>query len=211
MKFYGKGGIDLKIYEKYFKNKNSGFFIEAGANDGIAQTNTLLFEELGWKGLLVEPNPHKFKECRENRRNCIVENYALVDSSYEEQTVQGYFDHKGVIPSLSLGQVSVKNKHIKKEKQQKQKSKLIEVPAIQLKTLLKKYNIVGNDINFFSLDVEGYEKQVLDGLDLSLNRPEYLFIEIKPKAQKYMFKYLSDFGYRRVEKMNFQDFMYKRK
>ena len=38
-----------------------GFFIEAGADDFLDGTNTLLLEEkYNWTGLLIEPNPIRF-------------------------------------------------------------------------------------------------------------------------------------------------------
>ena len=41
--------------------KQDGFFIEAGAHDGVEASNTLYLEKkMGWKGLLVEPNPDTF-------------------------------------------------------------------------------------------------------------------------------------------------------
>jgi len=46
-------------------NYDSGFFIEAGANDGLKFSNTYLYEiEKGWKGLLVEPNHSQYVECK---------------------------------------------------------------------------------------------------------------------------------------------------
>ena len=47
-----------KIISELFKDQKDGFFIEAGAYDGETLSNSLFFElKLGWKGLLVEPNP----------------------------------------------------------------------------------------------------------------------------------------------------------
>ena len=39
----------------------TGFFVESGARDGEAQSNTLYYEKnKGWTGLLVEPSPTEF-------------------------------------------------------------------------------------------------------------------------------------------------------
>ena len=46
---------------KLFGRSKRGFFIEAGAYNGVELSNTLYFEKnLGWTGLLVEPNPDAF-------------------------------------------------------------------------------------------------------------------------------------------------------
>ena len=53
--------------------KRRGVFVEAGANDGIAQSNTYYLERyLGWRGLLIEPIPELFRRCVVNRPRCHV-------------------------------------------------------------------------------------------------------------------------------------------
>ena len=47
-------GMDVKL--DTILDKDGGFFIEAGANDGFTQSNTYWLERFrGWHGLLVEP------------------------------------------------------------------------------------------------------------------------------------------------------------
>ena len=41
---FGLSQLDLKL-RPYLKNIQNGFFIEAGANDGINQSNTYYFEK----------------------------------------------------------------------------------------------------------------------------------------------------------------------
>src|SRR5680860_384457 len=55
-----------------------GVFVEAGANDGIWQSNTYLLERRGWRGVLIEPIPELFDRCRRNRPQSQVYNCALV-------------------------------------------------------------------------------------------------------------------------------------
>ena len=51
MSQFGQSEVLLK-----YLNYENGFFIEAGANDGVVQSNTFYFEkELNWTGLLIEP------------------------------------------------------------------------------------------------------------------------------------------------------------
>ena len=46
-----------------------GFFIEAGANDAESDSDSLHFElNRGWGGLLVEPNPFSFQQCKAKHR-----------------------------------------------------------------------------------------------------------------------------------------------
>ena len=55
---------DQFLDEFIFKGKvKDGFFVEAGADDFLLNSNTLMFELLhGWTGLLVEPLASRFQQ-----------------------------------------------------------------------------------------------------------------------------------------------------
>jgi len=83
---FGLDQLDLKLalYVKFA----GGFFVEAGANDGITQSNTaLLARYRGWRGLLVEPVPELAARCRAQRPESIVEQAALVAPDHGSPTV----------------------------------------------------------------------------------------------------------------------------
>jgi hypothetical protein len=46
MKFYSQFQQDKFVYENYFKDKQSGFFVDIGAYDGEIDSNSLFFENL---------------------------------------------------------------------------------------------------------------------------------------------------------------------
>ena len=55
---YSLNDLDLKL--DAILEQRDGFYIEAGANDGLNQSNTVFFERhRGWTGLLVEPLPRQ--------------------------------------------------------------------------------------------------------------------------------------------------------
>ena len=64
------GGSDRSILQDQFLdefifkgNVKDGFFVEAGADDFLLNSNTLMFELLhGWTGLLVEPLASRFQQ-----------------------------------------------------------------------------------------------------------------------------------------------------
>ena len=72
MKYYGQhfasGQVDEFLYNRYFQNKENGFFIECGAADGFNLSSCKFFEEnLGWVGINMEASPDKYAKLVINR------------------------------------------------------------------------------------------------------------------------------------------------
>lgn len=84
---FGLNGLDLKLHD-YIRFRN-GFFVEAGGNDGLSQSNTAYFEHyLNWRGILIEPIPELATRCRENRPKAIIEQCALVPFEYTDAQIE---------------------------------------------------------------------------------------------------------------------------
>ena len=59
------------------------FFVEFGAADGMAKSNTYFLEkEMYWKGIVAEPNPNFAASVRKHR-NCIVSDICVYSKSGE--------------------------------------------------------------------------------------------------------------------------------
>ena len=54
--FRAQNGEDRWL-DTYFQGKREGYFVEVGAYDGVDLSNTYHFEQIGWHGVLVEPDP----------------------------------------------------------------------------------------------------------------------------------------------------------
>lgn len=179
--------IDKKILE--YLNYNDGFFIEAGANDGITQSNTFLLEkEKNWKGILVEPSISAFEKCVSERKNSICYNCALV-SNDAIKSVQG--DFNGNLMSSVNGERLNISSIVARYGQPN--NKIISVKSRTLISILDECNI--DKIDFFSLDVEGYELNVLKGLDMKKYKPIYVLIEIYEKDKSQIMQHMKSNGY----------------
>jgi hypothetical protein len=44
-----------RVLWNIFRGRCNGFFVEVGAYDGVHLSNTYFLEQLGWRGLLIEP------------------------------------------------------------------------------------------------------------------------------------------------------------
>jgi FkbM family methyltransferase len=171
--------ITKRILE-YIGNIENGFYIEAGAYDGILQSNTkFLEEELNWTGILIEPSPKVFLDLEKNRPNNININKCLVSSKYSFQTISGSFDNG---PMSSVGNM----RYI-------ENAELIDVPCESLYKILDYLEIP--KIDFMTVDTEGYELDVLDGLKLEKYRPTYLLVEIYETSKIATINYITEFNY----------------
>ena len=172
----------LKVLKKPF-----GIFVEAGAHNGIFQSNTKLLEKFfGWRGLLVEPSECLIRECKKNRPGSIVECCALV-SNKDVPFVYG--DFVGSLMSSVDGN-RLKNSNVHK------------VRACTITELLKKHSL--KEVDFFSLDVEGYELEVLKGLDFNYCKPKVFLIEIYKKDYQKILTLLESQGYKMIS--NFSNY-----
>ena len=63
-------------------------------------------------------------------------------------------------------------------------------------------------IDFFSLDVEGYEEQVIQGIDFNIYNFQFLLVETKNEK---VIKFLKENNYELVEKMSHHDYLFKYK
>ena len=169
-------GVPLQDKLNKIINKKRGFFIELGANDGLFQSNTAFFEkEMEWKGILIEPSIKGFEKCKINRPNSISLNFACVSDDYSEEYISG--DFKDNNPMSSVNGVRLKRKNN------------VKVKARTLEKILDDY--CNTKIDFLSLDTEGYELEILKGLNLKKYRPEFILIEIYDKDYNNITNYLN--------------------
>ena len=173
--------LDLKLAP--FLNYRNGFFIEAGANDGVTYSNTLYYEKYKqWTGILIEPIPELAEKCKVNRPGCIVEQVALVPSSFEDPQIEmWYCNHMSVVKGAMKSEVEQMS-HIEKGAEiQNVNTYELKVPTKNLSAILDKYSI--QNIDFLSLDVEGSELSALRGIDFDRHRPAFMLIEARYRSE----------------------------
>lgn len=198
----------VDIITKYL-NYNNGFYIEAGAADGINQSNTLFLEkQKGWTGILVEPNPEAFAACCSTRPASKVYNCALVSYDYKDSEIEMYFRrwYQGD-PGLVT---STFDSPINKVDAWEGYMYSYNVPARTLDSILEECQV--SEIDYLSLDVEGYELNVLRGFNFKLYKPKIILLESHDKTDEiHSIKELLRNEYEVVEQPTPHDYIFKYK
>ena len=190
--------LDLKL-DIFFEQKTNGFYIELGANNGLLQSNTAFFEKnRGWKGILIEPCEQNYNLCKINRPNSSCYNCACVSSEYKEDSISGDFirDTDDIKDSLMFSINSSRRKNNNNS----------NVKALTLEKILDHENI-NCEIDLLSLDVEGFELEVLKGINFDKYKPKVLLIEIYNFNYNEIIKYLLNYGYKLIS--NFSNYNHR--
>jgi len=179
--FYGLDGLDRKL-EPYIDFDN-GVFVEAGANDGMTQSNTAYFaRHRGWRGLLIEPIPDLAARCRLARPESVVENCALVPVGADGDLVPMTYCGLMSVVDGGWSDPAAERNHVEiGRKIQSLETYRVDVPGRSISALLDKHGITHVDL--LSLDVEGFERQALEGLDLSRHRPSFILVEARFRGE----------------------------
>jgi len=173
-------GIPLQNKLNNIFNKKGGFFIELGANDGLSQSNTAFFEkELDWRGILIEPSLRGYTQCKINRPNSLCLNYACVSNDYKGDYIEGDFEDNNPMGSVNGERL--------------RRNSTLRVKALTLEKILDEH--CHTSIDFLSLDTEGYELEILKGLNLSKYRPKFMLIEIYTKDYHNVVNFLNSQNY----------------
>lgn len=167
--YYSQHGEDF-ILDKIFKDKKHGFFVEAGCIDGKRFSNTLTFEERGWVGLCVEAHSDYIKLLKQNRPRSIICHCAAGEK--DEDEVIFFANSRGSLSTLDKSKESYFRENYGQyftgfEEQ--------NIKKRRLDTLFNEHNVT--DIDFISLDIEGYEAEALKGLNLEKYKPTAFVIE----------------------------------
>jgi FkbM family methyltransferase len=164
--------VDIQnLCKKYFDFDN-GIFIEVGASDGNNQSNTNFLEKhKNWTGVLIEPNIDAYNTCVNNRQKSKVYNCALVDYDFSEPEIEMYFrswnsGDPGLVTSAFDSPIN---------KLWGAHNYSYTVAARTLDSVLEEANL--EKIDFFSLDVEGYELKVLKGFNFEKYKPTFILVE----------------------------------
>lgn len=184
MNSYSQYGEDL-ILNKLLRGKKNGFFIDIGAHHPSYLSNTYRFyKKAGWSGINIEPDPSLFLSFINERPNDINLNIGIGPAD-------------GLMPFylMSASTLSTFSK-ISADRAIKEGHEIVNIeniPVLKLDSVFKRY-CSEKSVDFMSVDVEGFEMDVLRSNDWVRFRPNYLIVEINQNTNKIM-RFLKGVGY----------------
>ena len=176
-RYYSQFGEDYLLWE-FFQHQRHGFYVDIGAFDGIHLSNTYSFEQKGWKGICIEPNPVMFALCRENRSHSLCLNMACIGSPHLNE-VKFYTEEIGLLSTTintAAKQADIRQRHHNRGLTFNGLRE-ITVKAATLNDILTEHYPDMKQIDFISIDTEGNELDVLEGIDTTRYEPRVFIIE----------------------------------
>jgi len=165
--WYSQAGQDKRLEDTIFANMtHPGFFIESGAADGEVNSNTLHYEKKGWSGLLVEPHPSTFKTLMGKNRKAYAFNGALSTTGRPGRMYLDFHDCAGYQGDGECSKLV-----------SEPTDNSVMVPIAPLSDLLL-FCLQRTTVDFWSLDVEGVESNILQSFPFELIEVGVLLIEM---------------------------------
>jgi len=178
MRARGESGVDRIVYDRFFAGAGGGVLVDVGAAGPDFLSIGALYRQLGWRVIAVEPNPvfcaahraagHEIYQYACGDRDADGVDFQVVDShgaAYEGGAVSfEAFSSLAVKPAYRalLPELDVRT---------------IQVDLRRLDTILAEHAPDIDQIDILSVDVEGWELEVLAGLDFGRYAPVVVIAE----------------------------------
>lgn len=175
VEFRSQFGEDALLWS-IFDGKRSGFFIEAGAFDGLDLSVSYALEAVGWTGLLVEAIPQRAAQCAANRPHSRVVHAALGNKGSTGSTSFTIIDDSF---GGMLSYHTTDARHLDFLASRGETMSSVTVPLTSLDAILESLPTghQGLSIDAAIIDVEGGEPDLFDGFDLDRWKPSAMIVE----------------------------------
>lgn len=180
---------ESRLVWEFFGRAAEGVFVDVGANDPIVENQTWLLEQQGWSGVLVEANPELAERLRAARPRSQTFQVAVgaPGAPAEVELCIGESDFHSAVDPTGDNAMS---------------GRKVRVPLRTLDAILTDAGV--KRVDFLSVDVEGMEMAVLQGLDLKRFAPRLILLEEHRRDYEKHF-YLKRHGYRLVKRTGFNN------
>ncbi|MEP3196754.1 MAG: FkbM family methyltransferase [Lentilitoribacter sp.] len=166
------------VLRRALKDIAVGFYIDVGACSPDQDSVTRSLYDSGWSGINIEPNPEYYSQLVDKRDRDI--NLQIAAGQESDRLELNIFSGTG----LSTLNKKVARKHSEADYIDHMDS--VSVDVLPLSEVWNLHVAENQDVHFLKVDVEGFEAEVLKGLDWKKNRPWIILVEAtKPMVQEF--------------------------
>jgi FkbM family methyltransferase len=192
---FSKAGDDIQLM-KILNNPNPGVYVDIGSWDPIKASNTYYFYLRNWKGICIDPNPKLQNSYAKLRPKDTFLNCAIASSN---GNVPYYLLEEKYSSMNTLNFDFIKKHHLEQSV-----IEVLNVPTYSLQHILKEHLKEDDRLDFFDIDVEGYDLEVLKTNDWEKYRPKLILIEtdisLHDDINSEIVRYLETVNYRLIAK-----------
>lgn len=186
---FSQFGEDL-IIKRFLRklNPSDGIYVDCGAFDPIAISNTLLLNKIGYKGINIDLDCEKISKFNLARPN----DCNIVAALFDQKTKVNIFRYEGRATNR-ITQLELT--HVKSILGEKPISSSV-IETTTLTDIINSTKFKNTPIHYLNIDCEGLDIEILRGLDFSQYQPKVISIEVHSKESKdLVYSYLSDRNY----------------
>jgi FkbM family methyltransferase len=196
---YSQEGEDLVLH-RVFERQAHGIYVDVGAHHPFRFSNTCLLHQRGWRGINVDAMPGSMALFNRFRRGDVN---LEVGVGLEKRTLEFHLFQEPALNTFDSGLAN------DRQKEGWARQRTIEVPCLPLYEILTEnlHKLGASTIDLLTVDVEGFDIEVLESNDWNRFSPRALVVEILDKdivelTQSKVYEYCAAKGYRAHAKLH---------
>ncbi len=173
---YSQSGEDIIISDLFNRLRiKPPSYLDIGANDPVSLNNTYRLYQRGGRGVCVEPNPILCNKIRRKRKRDTCLNAGVAFDEKREADFYVFSQEFSGLNTFSKEEANFWEQEGNEEIGKHKVEKVVKMPLLNINELMAQY--FKPHPNLVSIDVEGFDFQILKGIDFNRFKPDVFCIE----------------------------------